>query len=291
MRYNDANSYFKKRFGTKLYKASISIASTCPNRDGKCGVGGCIFCSGDGSGEFSQSCKISVKEQIDLAIDRVSRKTNSETRYIAYFQSFTSTYCDINVLRNALYEAMDHDKVVALSIATRPDCLDDEVIQVIKEISNRIPVFVELGLQTSNDAVAEWFNRGYKSEVYTDAVSKLHKIGVNVITHIIFALKGETHEDMMNTVKFAVDSGTDGVKFTCLYVLRGTKLYDEYVAGDIVLPSMEEYFDIVEEALDILPEHVVVHRLTGDGPKSILEAPLWTANKRQVVNYINKRFG
>lgn len=291
MKYNDANTYFKKRFGTKIYKASISIANTCPNRDGRCGVGGCIFCSGDGSGEFAQSYRMSVTNQINEAITKVSRKTNSDTKYIAYFQSFTSTYCDINVLRNALYEAMNHEKVVALSIATRPDCLGEDVISVLGEVTKQIPVFVELGLQTSSDETSMWFNRGYKSEVYAEAVKKLHAIGVNVITHVIFALKGETRKDMMNTVRFAVDSGTDGIKFTCLYVLRGTKLYDEYLKGEIELPSMEEYFDIVDEALSILPENVVVHRLTGDGPKNILEAPLWTANKRQVVNYINKRFG
>lgn len=291
MKYNDANTYFKNRFGTKLYKASISIASTCPNRDGSKGVGGCAFCSGDGSGEFAQSCQLDIKTQIDLAIEKVSRKVKPDTRYIAYFQSFTSTYCDINLLRKSLFEAKDHKMVVAISIATRPDCLGDDVIALLDEVNKEIPLFVELGLQTSSDDTALWFNRGYESDVYTEAVDKLHKIGINVITHVIFALKNESREDMLNSVKFAVDAGTDGIKFTCLYVLKGTRVYEEYMKGEIKLPEMEEYFDIVEDAINILPSNVVVHRLTGDGPKNLLVAPMWTANKRNVINYINKRFG
>lgn len=291
MKYNDANTYFKKRFGCKLYKAAISISATCPNRDGSKGYGGCIFCSGDGSGEFAQSLKLSVKEQINLAIEKVSKKTNSDTRYIAYFQSFTSTYCNLELLKKSLEEASSHELVKAISVATRPDCLDADVLEILRETNLKIPVFVELGFQTSNETTAKWFNRGYENEVYLKAVSDLKAIGINVITHVIFALKGESIDDMLNTVKYVVDAGSDGIKFTCLYVLKGTRLYDEYVSSKLELPSMEEYFDIVEKAISILPPDVVVHRLTGDGPKSLLVAPMWTSNKRQVVNYINKRFG
>lgn len=290
MKYRSANRYFKDRFGCKMYKASVSLNVTCPNRDGKCGVGGCIFCSEGGSGEFSEKSSVPVKDQIELAIQRVSAKTNSDTCYIAYFQSFTNTYCEPAYLENAINEALDDDRIKAVSIATRPDCLPEEILGVLKKTARKTSLFVELGLQTSNDDTAKFINRGYDSVVYAEAVSKLKSIGANVITHVIFGLPGETSDDMMNTVKYACDCGTDGIKFTCLYALSGTVIGKMYEEGKIHLLEEEEYFDLVEKALSILPENVVVHRLTGDGPKSLLLGPLWTANKRSVVNYINRRF-
>ncbi|MCR4730512.1 MAG: TIGR01212 family radical SAM protein [Saccharofermentans sp.] len=285
-----ANQYFRKVFGHKMYKASVTLCVTCPNRDGSKGTGGCIFCSEGGSGEFSVS-GISVTDQIRQAIDKVRKKAGDDAGYIAYFQSFTNTYCDPLYLENVLNEASACDGIEAISIATRPDCLGPQILAVLKKQAERMPLFVELGLQTASDETAEFINRCYKTGEYVNAVKALKETGVNVITHIIFGLPGETREMMMDTVKLAIDAGSDGYKFTCLYVLENTPLADLYRDNKVEILGQEEYFDIVDEAIKLLPEDAVVHRLTGDGPKKILMAPEWTKNKRQVVNYINRRFG
>ncbi len=284
-----ASDYYKQRFGHKMYKASISLDVTCPNRDGSKGRGGCIFCSAGGSGEFSEAPG-DVSSQIDAAIARVERKAGDDAGYIAYFQSFTNTYCAPEYLDGAISQAASHDRVEAVSVATRPDCLPEEILDVIRRHSAKIPVFVELGLQTASDGTAEVINRCYETAVYRKAVADLHAAGANVITHVIFGLPGETEEDMLDTVRYAADCGTDGIKFTCLYVLKGTPLEELWRAGKVEVLGQEEYFGIVGKALELLPEDTVVHRLTGDGPKSLLLAPMWTADKRQVVNYINRRF-
>lgn len=285
-----ASKYFKDKFGHKMYKAAISLKVTCPNRDGKVGTGGCAFCSEGGSGEFASSSLLTVTKQIDDAIAKLSRKVPEDTGYIAYFQSFTSTYCDASYLRDSIKEAVSHPKVEAVSVATRPDCLPEAVLDVLEEAAREVPLYVELGLQTSNDEVAASFGRGYETRVYDEAVRALRQRGVNVITHIIFGLMGEDRESMLQSVKRAVDSGTDGLKFTCLYILKGTRYEELYKQGKIAVLGQQEYFDIVHEALELVPSDVVIHRLTGDGPKSLLVAPMWTADKRQVVNYINRRF-
>ncbi len=285
-----ANQYFRKVFGHKMYKASVTLCVTCPNRDGSKGTGGCIFCSEGGSGEFSVS-GISVTDQIRQAIDKVRKKAGDDAGYIAYFQSFTNTYCDPLYLENVLNEASVCDGIEAISIATRPDCLGPQILAVLKKQAERMPLFVELGLQTASDETAESINRCYKTGEYVNAVKALKETGANVITHIIFGLPGETREMMMDTVKLAIDAGSDGYKFTCLYVLENTPLADLYRDNKVEILGQEEYFDIVDEAIKLLPEDAVVHRLTGDGPKKILIAPEWTKNKRQVVNYINRRFG
>ena len=272
-----------------MYKASISLDVTCPNRDGSKGRGGCIFCSAGGSGEFSEAPG-DVSSQIDAAIARVERKAGDDAGYIAYFQSFTNTYCAPEYLDGAISQAASHERVEAVSIATRPDCLPEDILDVIRRHSAKIPVFVELGLQTVSDRTAEVINRCYETAVYRKAVTDLHAAGANVITHVIFGLPGETEEDMLDTVRYAADCGTDGIKFTCLYVLKGTPLEELWRAGKVEVLGQEEYFGIVGKALELLPEDTVVHRLTGDGPKSLLLAPMWTADKRQVVNYINWRF-
>lgn len=284
-----ANSYFRGMFGHKMYKASISLNGTCPNRDGSRGVGGCIFCSEGGSGEFAAS-GYSVKNQIYQAMDQVRHKAGSDAGYIAYFQSFTNTYCEPEFLAKVLSEASSVQGIEAVSIATRPDCLSSAIMEVLFRQAKKMPLFVELGLQTASDETAELINRCYLTEEYTEAVIKLKDIGANVITHIIFGLPGETREMMMDTVKLAVDSGSDGYKFTCLYVLENTPLEKLYRENKVEILEMEEYFDIVEDALKLLPENAVVHRFTGDGPKKILIAPVWTMNKRAVINYINRRF-
>lgn len=285
-----ASRYFKEKFGHKMYKAAISLDVTCPNRDGKAGTGGCAFCSAGGSGEFASSSSLPVRRQIDDAISKLSSKVPEDTGYIAYFQSFTSTYCDPDKLRDALNEAMSHPKVEALSVATRPDCLPPQILDVLKEAAARIPLYVELGLQTCDDEVARSFGRGYGTRVYDEAVTALKTCGANVITHIIFGLPGEDKDMMLRSVEHAIAAGTDGLKFTCLYILKNTRYEKLYEEGKIEVLGQQEYFDIVEEALSLVPEDMVVHRLTGDGPKSILIAPMWTADKRQVVNYINRRF-
>ena len=285
-----ANRYFREVFGHKMYKASISLDVTCPNRDGNKGTGGCIFCSEGGSGEFSASGS-SVLEQIQKAVSQVRAKAGDNAGYIAYFQSFTNTYCLPGYLEKALSEASSIEGIEALSIATRPDCLGPAIMEVLSRQAKKMPLFVELGLQTASDETAEFINRCYKTSEYVEAVKALKEIGANVITHIIFGLPGETRGMMMDTVKLAVDSGSDGYKFTCLYVLENTPLEKLYRDNKVEILGMEEYFDIVEEALGLLPENAVVHRFTGDGPKKILIAPEWTKNKRQVVNYINRRFG
>jgi radical SAM protein (TIGR01212 family) len=273
-----------------MYKASVTLCVTCPNRDGSKGTGGCIFCSEGGSGEFSVS-GISVTDQIRQAIDKVRKKAGDDAGYIAYFQSFTNTYCDPLYLENILKEASVCDGIEAISIATRPDCLGPQILAVLKKQTERMPLFVELGLQTASDETAEFINRCYKTSEYVNAVKALKETGANVITHIIFGLPGETREMMMDTVKLSLDAGSDGYKFTCLYVLENTPLADLYRDNKVEILGEEEYFDIVDEAIKLLPEDAVVHRLTGDGPKKILIAPEWTKNKRQVVNYINRRFG
>ena len=285
-----ANQYFREVFGHKMYKASISLNVTCPNRDGSKGTGGCIFCSEGGSGEFSSSGD-SVTDQINKAICQVKDKAGDDAGYIAYFQSFTNTYCLPGYLEKALAEASSAEGIEAVSIATRPDCLGSEILEVLAKQAKKMPLFVELGLQTASDETGDFINRCYKTEDYVSAVKALKEIGANVITHIIFGLPGETRDMMMDTVRLSVKSGSDGYKFTCLYVLENTPLEALYRENKVEILRQEEYFDIVEEAIKLLPDTAVVHRLTGDGPKKILVAPEWTKNKRQVVNYINRRFG
>ena len=285
-----ANQYFREVFGHKMYKASISLNVTCPNRDGSKGTGGCIFCSEGGSGEFSSSGD-SVTDQINKAICQVKDKAGDDAGYIAYFQSFTNTYCLPGYLEKALAEASSAEGIEAVSIATRPDCLGSEILEVLAKQAKKMPLFVELGLQTASDETGGFINRCYKTEDYVTAVKALKEIGANVITHIIFGLPGETRDMMMDTVRLSVKSGSDGYKFTCLYVLENTPLEALYRENKVEILRQEEYFDIVEEAIKLLPEKAVVHRFTGDGPKKILVAPEWTKNKRQVVNYINRRFG
>ena len=286
-----ANRYFRDTFGHKMYKASIAINVSCPNRDGSKGTGGCIFCSEGGSGEFAARGEKTVTEQIKKAIDQVKDKAGKDAGYIAYFQSFTSTYCSARYLENVLSEASSCDGIEAVSVATRPDCLGHEILEVLKKQAERMPLFVELGLQTSSEVTARFINRCYKTEEYIEAVKDLKAIGANVITHIIFGLPGETKDMMMDTVRTSICAGSDGYKFTCLYVLENTVLEKLWRENKVEILEMEEYFDIVEEAAGLLPEDAVVHRFTGDGPKKILLAPEWTKNKRQVVNYINRRFG
>ncbi len=287
MEYYSFNKYLRDTFGDKVYKISINAGFTCPNRDGTLGTRGCIFCSRGGSGDFAESAKLSVTEQIESGKKRVEKKIKSG-KYIAYFQAFTNTYAPIEVLKQKFFEAINHKDIVALSIATRPDCLPKEVIELLNELNKIKPVFVELGLQTTNEKSAKYIRRGYDLSVYDDAVKKLKSIDVNIVTHVIIGLPNETKEDMLKTVKYVCDIGTNGIKLQLLHVLKNTDLADEYEQGNFEVLSMEEYLDIIKSCVDIIPKNVVIHRLTGDGAKKDLIAPLWSADKKRVLNAINK---
>jgi hypothetical protein len=286
MRYKSADSYYRGRFGKKMYRVSLDIGTTCPNRDGTRGTGGCIFCSAGGSGEFALS-----HDDIDNAIARVSRKAGEGAGYLAYFQSYTGTYCDVSYLKKCIDEVMAHPKIEGVIIATRPDSIPDDILELLASYNKEFPVFVELGLQTASDVTAEKINRCYKTEEFVAAVARLHEHNIHVTAHVIIGLPGESPDDMMDTVKLVVDTGCEGIKFTALYVLRGTVLADMYGRGEFEVLSMDEYFDIIDRALDLIPDGMTVFRLTGDGPKNLMIAPLWTNNKRAVINYINRRFG
>lgn len=287
MKYYSLNEYLKDTFGQKVYKISLNAGFTCPNRDGTIDTRGCIFCSKGGSGDFAESPLLSITEQIELGKERVSAKIKSG-KYIAYFQAFTNTYAPVDVLRSKYYEAVNHKDIVALSIATRPDCLGDDVLELLDEINKIKPVFVELGLQTIHQKQADYIRRGYTLEVYDKAVRDLKKIGVNVVVHIILGLPGETKDDMLETVNYVCKSGADGIKLQLLHILKGTDLEQEYYRGNVKPLEFEEYLDIIKSCVEIIPDNVVIHRLTGDGAKKDLIAPLWSADKKRVINAINK---
>ena len=287
MKYYSLNQYLKDTFGVKVYKISLNAGFTCPNRDGTINTRGCIFCSKGGSGDFAESPLLSITEQIELGKERVSAKIKSG-KYIAYFQAFTNTYAPVEVLRSKYYEAVNHRDIVALSVATRPDCLGDDVLELLDEINKIKPVFVELGLQTIHQKQADYIRRGYTLEVYDKAVRDLKKIGVNVVVHIILGLPGETKDDMLKTVNYVCKSGADGIKLQLLHILKGTDLEQEYYRGNVLPLEFEEYLDIIKACIEIIPDNVVIHRLTGDGAKKDLIAPLWSTDKKRVINAINK---
>lgn len=287
--YRDLNSYLKEKYGCKVYKLSLDGGFSCPNRDGTVGDKGCIFCSDIGSGEFAEGPCGSIAEQLERAMSRVAAK-NKGGKYIAYFQSFTNTYGEIDHLRQIYLEAIKPDYIVALSIATRPDCLGDEVITLLGDINRIKPVSVELGLQTIHNETAHYIRRGYKTEVFDHTVKRLKAAGIETVAHIIIGLPHETVDMITETVRHLGNIGIDGVKFHLLYVIRGTDLEAEYKNGVFKTLQMSEYVDILEECIKLLPKTTVIHRLTGDGAKRDLVAPLWSADKKKVLNYIRKRF-
>lgn len=285
--YRSANAFYKERFGCKVYKLSLDGGFTCPNRDGTLGTGGCIFCSSQGSGEFAEKCNVSVVEQLLRAKSRVASKAK-DGKYIAYFQSFTGTYAPVPYLRRLYEEAIAPEDVVGLAIGTRPDCLPEDVIALLKEINEQKPVFVELGLQTIHDDTISYIRRGYGNDVYDKAVRQLKDAGIHVVTHIIIGLPGEDEQKAVQTTQYAVNVGTDGVKFHLLHVLKGTDLAEEFAMGKFRCLELPEYAKILKACLNVLPPEVVVYRITGDGAKRDLIAPLWSANKKQVLNYLNQ---
>ena len=282
------SQYYREKFGCKVYKLSLDGGFTCPNRDGKIGTGGCIFCTG--SGEFAEGGPSPIAVQLERAKMRVNRK-NKDGKYIAYFQAFTNTYAPVEQLRKLYQEAMAPEEIVGLSIGTRPDCLGEDVVRLLAQLNRVKPVSVELGLQTIHQETARYIRRGYEAQVYFDAVKRLKAAGIEVVTHIILGLPGETEEMMLQTTQAAVKAGTDGVKFHLLHVLKGTELAKDYAAGKFQCLSLEEYGAILKKCVDILPENVVIHRITGDGAKKDLIAPLWSGDKKRVLNYLYRLLG
>lgn len=287
MEYLSFNKYLKDKFGQKVYKISLEGGFTCPNRDGKTGTRGCIFCSKGGSGDFAESREMSITEQIENGKKRVEKKIKSG-KYIAYFQAFTNTYAPVEILRQKYEEAINHPDIVALSIATRPDCLGDDVLRLLDEMNKIKPVFVELGLQTIHQKSAKYIRRGYDLSVYDKAVRDLKKIGVNVVVHVILGLPNESENDMLETVKYVCESGANGIKLQLLHVIDGTDLAKDYEKGLFKTLEFDEYVNLIVKCVKIIPKDIVIHRLTGDGAKKDLIAPLWSADKKRVLNAINK---
>lgn len=285
--YRSFNQHCQEKFGCKVYKLSIDGGFSCPNRDGTVGTGGCIFCNETGSGDFAV-CGKSITAQLQEAKKWVEKK-NKDGKYIAYFQSFTGTYAPAQVLRSRYLEAIAPAEIVGLAIGTRPDCLGEDVLAVLQEVNAIKPVTVELGLQTVHEASAAYIRRGYVNQTYLEAVKHLKEAGIEVVTHIILGLPGETAEMAAQTTRAAVEAGTDGIKFHLLHVLKNTDLEKDYLAGKFSCLSMEEYGDWLCTCMKEIPPHVTVHRITGDGAKRNLVAPLWSADKKRVLNYLNKR--
>lgn len=282
------SDHYREKFGCKVYKLSLDGGFSCPNRDGTLGTGGCIFCTG--SGEFAEGGPEPIATQLERAKARVAAK-NKGGKYIAYFQAFTNTYAPVERLRQLYFDAIAPEDIVGLSIGTRPDCLSEDVVALLAEVNARKPVSVELGLQTIHESTARYIRRGYDAEIYFDAVKRLKAAGIEVVTHIILGLPGETTDMMLETTQAAVRAGTDGVKFHLLHVLRGTDLAKDYEAGKFQCLTLEEYGEILKQCVALLPENTVIHRITGDGAKRDLIAPLWSADKKRVLNYLHRILG
>ena len=288
-RYYSLDYYLKQNFGEKLYKIALNGGCTCPNRDGTCGMRGCIFCSEGGSGDFAAEVTLPICEQLKAGKELVSKKYSGHG-YIAYFQAFTNTYAPVSHLRQIFTEAICDPEVKILSIATRPDCLGPDVLALLQELNQQKPVWVELGLQTIHPETADFIRRGYELSVFEKAVEDLSAIGVTIITHVILCLPGESRDDMLATVNYLNTKPIHGIKLQLLHILKYTDLADIYEQHPFPLPEMDEYFELLGECISHLRPDIVIHRLTGDGPKSLLIAPLWTGNKRLVLNTMQKYF-
>ena len=291
--YHTLSYSLKKQFKTRVYKLSLDGGMTCPNRDGTLGTGGCIFCSKGGSGDFAESCRSypDIAGQIEAARKRIERKAPSGP-YIAYFQSFTNTYAPLPYLSDLFSRTLDHPQVAALSIGTRPDCLEDEKIRLLAELNRKKPVWVELGLQTIHPNTAALIRRGYPLSCFADTAARLKEAGLTVIVHLILGLPGESQEQMLSSVDYTAHflPALDGIKLQLLHVLKGTDLAAMYEKDPFPLFSMEEYADFIVTCIEHLPPSMTVHRITGDGPRSLLIAPEWSLHKRQVLNTIDRRF-
>lgn len=302
-RYYSLDSYLKTTYGRKIYKISLDGGMTCPNRDGTIDSRGCIFCSAGGSGDFAASRFLSITEQIEQGKTQTARKLRAVKskageassdeehvpRYIAYFQAYTNTYAPVSYLRRIFLEAAMHPDIVLLSIATRPDCLDEDVLALLQEIQQIKPVWIELGLQTIHEETATLIRRGYPLSVYDHAVERLHQLKIPVIVHMILGLPGETQQQMIETLDYVCRGNVFGLKLQLLHILKGTDLADYYASHPFPLFSQEEYVRLIVNMIERIPRHITIHRLTGDGPGDLLIEPRWSTNKKQVLNDINRQ--
>lgn len=287
--YHSLDYELKQRFGEKVYKIPLDGGFTCPNRDGTLDTRGCIFCSGSGSGDFAMPRSQSITTQINQGMHLLNSKKNAGKKFIAYFQSFTGTYAPVSVLDRLYNEAVSHPDVIMLSIATRPDCLSPDILRLLEKYRRHIPVTIEFGLQTIHPQTVKYIRRGYETAVYDTAVELCKSIGIEVVTHVIAGLPHETADDFLCTVSHAACAGTDGIKLQLLHVLKGTDLAHDYLAHRFSALCLEQYLSLITEAICILPRHVVIHRLTGDAPGSLLIAPEWSRNKRMVLNRLHRK--
>lgn len=287
-RYYSFNSYLKQTFGEKVYKISLNGGFTCPNRDGTLGTRGCIFCSEGGSGDFAPDAALPIGEQIEEGIRMIRQKTDA-SKYIAYFQAFTNTYAPYEKLHSLFYDAILRQEIVGLAVGTRPDCLLPDVLELLDELNQIKPVFVELGLQTIHEKTAQFIRRGYPLSCFEQAVKALHDLGINVVVHLILGLPGETEEMMLESVRYLNQLPVNGVKFSLLHVLKHTDLGALYEKHPFPVYELDDYVDLVIRCIEELREDIVIHRLTGDGPRDLLIAPRWTLNKRKVLNEIARR--
>lgn len=285
--YHSFDYMLKERFGEKIYKVALDAGMTCPNRDGTLGSRGCIFCSAGGSGDFAGSRQDSITQQIEKQAASIRQK-RGVAKFIAYFQAYTNTYAPVNYLRKIYTEAISHPDIVAISIGTRPDCLDADILQLLDELNQKKPVWVELGLQTIHEATAQYIRRGYPLSCFEQAVSELRKRNLDVIVHTILGLPGESKNDILSTIEYLNHQDIQGIKLQLLHVLKGTDLAEDYLAGKFQVYSMEEYLELVIDCLEHLNPEIVIHRLTGDGPKDLLIAPLWSSAKRTVLNTLHR---
>ena len=286
-RYHSLNYFLRNKFGEKIYKISLDGGFTCPNRDGKVSKGGCTFCSARGSGDFAGSRILSITEQFEDRKKMMEKKWK-DGKYIAYFQAYTNTYAPVEELTRKYEEALAQENVIALSIATRPDCLEEDVLDYLEELNNKIYLWLELGLQNVNDETGRNFNRGYDLEVFDKSLKELQKRGIEVVVHTIFGLPGETKEDMLKTIDYVAHSGAQGIKFHLLHLMTGTKMVEQYESGELQLLSKEDYIDLICKGIAMIPEEMVVHRLTGDAPRQSLIGPMWSLKKWEVLNDIDK---
>ena len=287
-RYHSLNYFLRDKFGEKVFKIALDAGFSCPNRDGTISSGGCLFCSERGSGDFAGNKEFSITKQFE-DIKEMMRKKWKTGKYIAYFQAYTNTYASIDILRKKYEEAISQEGVVALVIATRPDCLDEDVLDLIEEYSHRVYTWIELGLQTCNDESAKVINRGYELSTFEEALKELNKRNIDVVVHTIFGLPGESKEDMLKTIEYVAHKDIKGIKMHLLHLLENTPMTQLYVDGKLKFLEQEEYIDIICKAITMLPTNMVIHRLTGDAPRELLIGPMWSLNKWEVLNGIDNR--
>ena len=286
-RYHSLNYFLRDKFGEKVFKISLDGGFSCPNRDGKISGGGCLFCSESGSGDYAGDRELSITKQFNDIKEMMAHKWKNG-KYIAYFQAYTNTYAPSEELRRKYEEALNQEDAVAIAIATRPDCLGDDVLDLLQEINNKVYLWIELGLQTSNDETAKRINRGYKLEIFEDAMRKLKERNIDVVVHDILGLPGETKEDMLKTIEYIAQSGAKGIKFHLLHLMKQTPMVKVYDKGELEFLSQEDYIDLITKGISMLPKEMVVHRLTGDAPRELLIGPMWSLKKWEVLNSIDK---